>query len=156
MIQTDRFLKIGYIWPQTELSMKSLEPITKKLAQKLYDQNLHGYVTILLTVSRVSTKNLKVCIDKVVPYYDEFMAAYEMINLMTPSNPADPYKTAVIIPRMNGLSFSPDLTSLKFFERCRERNIQFDLKNKSGTLFLMSDAIDTGNLGFVSIGRYRN
>ena len=156
MIMTDRFLKLGYIWPQRDIPIKALEGVSKKLAQKLFDQGVFGYVTVLLTItsSGSSNRNFKVCVDRVIPYYDEFMSEYEMINSMVqPTAMQDMRTTAVIIPRIQNLKFSSDTNYLKFFERCRERNIQFDLKTKTGILFKLYGEIERGCLGMMSIGR---
>lgn len=150
IIQTDKFFKIGYVWPQRELPLKSIEGLYKKLSQKLLDQGVFGYVTVLLTVCSVNNKNFKVCIDRVLPYYDEFMNIFEMLNLMVQPT-QNPQATAVIIPRLQNLNFPRNLTYLKFFDMCRERNIQFDVREKSGTMFLLSDEISARCLGFVNV-----
>ena len=154
LIQSDRFFKIGYIWPQRELPIKSIEGLYKKLAQKLLDEGVFGYATILLTVCSVNQKNFKVCVDRVLPFYDEFMNIYEMINLMVQPS-VNPHATAVVIPRIQNLCFPKSLSYLKFFDKCRERNIQFDVREKTGTMFLLSDEIERRCIGFVNVGKNR-
>lgn len=111
---------------------------------------MYGYSTVLLTVCSVNNKNFKVCVDRVLPFYDEFMNIFEMINLMV--QPAsNPQATAVIIPRIQNLCFPKSLTYLRFFDKCREKNIQFDVREKTGTMFLLSDDIERRCLGFVNV-----
>lgn len=150
MIQTDKFFKIGYVWPQRELPLKSVEGLYKKLAQKLLDQGVFGYVTVLLTVCSANNKNFKVCVDRVLPYYDEFLNVFELLNLMVQPS-VNPHATAVVVPRIQNLCFHRSLTYLRFFDKCRERNIQFDVREKTGTMFLLADAIERRSLGFVNV-----
>ena len=151
LIQTDKFFKVGYIWPQRELPLKSLESLYTKLAQKVFDQGIFGYITILLTICSSGPKNYKVCIDRILPYYDEFLNTFEMLNLMVQPNER-PRCTAVIIPRIQNLCFDRHMTYQKFFDRCRERNLQFDVKDKTGTIFLLSDNIERRSVGLINVG----
>ena len=155
LIQTERFFKMGYIWPQRDLPAHSIDSLNQKLAQKLFDQGVYGYVTIMFTVSTAKTKHLKVCIDRIIPFYDEFASIFEMLNLMTYQEKMGKGAVAVIIPKVQGLSFSKNISYLNFFERCRERNIQFDLKTKRGTVFLLSDALQRGSFGLISFEQDR-
>lgn len=106
----------------------------------------------MLTVCSSGPKNYKVCIDRILPYYDEFMNIFEMLNLMVQSVDR-PKCTALIIPRIQNLCFDKRMTYQRFFDRCRERNLQFDVKDKTGTMFLLSDNIDKRTLGFINVGK---
>lgn len=121
------------------------------MAQTLFDHGVFGYLTIYLTVCNSNQKHYKVCVDRVVPYYDEFMNIFEMLNMMV--QPSDKSRsTAVIIPRIQNLCFDQHLTYFKFFEKCREKNIEYDAKEKTGTMFLLSDDIERRSIGFVNVG----
>lgn len=130
--------------------MKSLEGLYRKVAEKLLDQGVFGYITVLFTVCSANNKNFKVSVDRILPFYDEFLNIFEMLNLMVQPG-VNLQATAVIIPKIQNLCFNSSLTYAKFFEKCRERNIQFDVREKTGTMFLLSDDIERRCLGFVNV-----
>lgn len=154
VLQTDRFLRLGYLWPQRDVALAALEALNKKLAQKLFDQGVFGYVTLLLTVSAAPNKQFKLCVDRVLPYYDEFAAAFETLSLMLPPDKPGSKACAVVLPRIQAMPFAPSASYFRFFEKCRERNVHFDLKTREGTIFMLYDALPKGLFGLISAGSF--
>lgn len=152
VIQTDRFLRLGYLWPQRDIALSAIDALNKKLAQKLFDQGVFGYLTLLLTVSTTQAKQYKLCVDRIIPYYDEFAAAFETLNLMLQPDKPGSKACAVIIPKIQGMPFAQNSSYFKFFEKCRERSVQFDLKTREGTIFMLYDALHQGLFGLISAG----
>lgn len=156
-LQTDRFYRLGYLWPQREVSTEEgsmLETLTRSIAQCLFTKKkVYGFVTLLFTAAAPpGARKLRFCLDRIVPYFDEFMAAFEMITLMAqPENLHIPSKSVVFIPRIQALRFPAELNYLQFFERCRERNVFFDLKARTGTMFTLCQPLAKGSLGLVVV-----
>jgi len=40
-----------------------------------------------------------------------------------------------------------------FFQSCRAKGISYDLETKSGTTFVLLDALQTGALGIITMGK---
>ena len=165
VIQTDRFFRLGYIWPQQFIPLSAFESQLTPLSKRLYESGVFGYVTILFNAVGTSRDQMsfRVYIDRILPHYDEFAACFESINFMlagrTPRRQnlsedssrlvSEPGTSVVILPKIQEMKFSPELNYLKAFERFRERNIQFDLRTRTGTLVLLSDLISKGTLGLM-------
>lgn len=140
VFQTERFFKLGYIWPQTDLPRKSIQGLIFKLYEKLYDQGLFGYVTILLNVTIFKNREYKVCIDRIIPYYDEFLSVYESLKFMLPENYPQtslkkPTFQAICFPRVSALPVPPDTSVFQFFQTMNQSNLIFSQNPPRGPIF---------------------
>lgn len=165
VLQTDRFFRLGYLWPQQYIPHSAFETQLTPLSKRLYEIGVFGYVTVLFNAigTTKDQRSFRVYIDRIIPYYDEFTACFESINFMlagrTPhriSSSDDSSRklteqptTVLILPKIQAIRFATDLNYLKLFERLRERNIQFDLRTRTGTLVTLSDLISKGTLGLM-------
>lgn len=151
-VLTEKGFLGGYIWPQRDIPVKALQSLSKKIGEKMFEQGVYGYITIVLSVQVGVNRNYKVCVDSVIPYYDEFLAHYETIKLMA-SVDEEQKLAAVIIPRIEDLDFSKEINYFQFFQRSRQKGILYDMKEKTGVIFSMTDSLNEGIMGFIAIGK---
>lgn len=151
-------LTIGYITPQKLIPEKVLIQTAKKVATYLYENEVYGYITIDFLVQQSSTNSLKITLSGLKCYYDDFIACHELFALFNQmekennqENGNEEEKSAVIFPVIENLGFSLKFDYETFFEKCRKRNIYYDINRNTGTIFVPFDKQSNGCLGMIII-----